>query len=126
MLVTGGALAAVPAALSVWGTKAAVVGTAVALLSTCGCRLTVRVTSAATRVVRKVMFFVPWSWRTYALPPNAYAAGWGDFADPAALYLDVGGTRPIELGWGGKETPSCDDLADRINAAIERASTPDA
>jgi hypothetical protein len=69
------------------------------------------------------MFFLPWSWRSYPDAPLAFTDGWGDFADPLALYLDVGKEgRRLELGWGGKGTPSCDDLATAFNDAVAAAA----
>ncbi len=121
-----GIILAVPVAvLTAWGAKAALLGGAAALVTWFGCRLRVDVTSERTVVVRTFAFVVPWSWRSYGEAPHAFTDGWGDFADPLALHLDLGkGERDIELGWGGQGTPSCDDLAARINEGIAGLPPP--
>lgn len=119
MLWLGPVLGVIPALFSSLGTFGMLGGGALALVTWFGCRVRVRVTDGRTRVVRTVAYLLPWSWRTYRSVPNAYADGWGDFADPSALYLELdGGARTIELGWGGRGTPSCDDLAANITRAI--------
>ncbi|MFO0640999.1 MAG: hypothetical protein U0183_17390 [Polyangiaceae bacterium] len=115
----------IPAILSVWGTSLALLGVFVSLVVWFGCRLHVHVTPTRTRVIRTVLFFVPWSWRSYRESPSAYSDGWGDFADPRSLYIDLGnGAGTIELGWQGTSSPSCDHLATDLNEAIAALGPP--
>jgi hypothetical protein len=120
----GFALGVIPALLSAWSTSAAMGGSAAALVVWFGCRLRVHVTPVRTTVVRTVMYFLPWSWRSYRDPPRAFTDGWGDFADPLALYVEVGDEgRKLELGWGGKGTPDPDHLAAEFNEAVAAAAS---
>ena len=119
----GFALGVIPALLSAWSTRAAMGGCAVALVVWFGCRIRVHVTLVRTTVVRTVMYLLPWSWRSYRHPPRAFTDGWGDFADPRALYVEVGHEgRKLELGWGGTGTPDPDNLATHFNEAVAAAA----
>lgn len=120
MAVSGLTIGIFPAILAPFGSWGAWVGVLVGLVF-CGfgCRLRVHATPTQTTVVRTVCFVVPWRWRSYASPPSAFVDGWGDFSDPLSLQLAFDGEAgALELGWGGKETPSCDALAARINDAM--------
>lgn len=114
-----------PALLSVWGTNLALLGVVASIVAWLGCRVRVDVTPTRTRVIRTVLFFVPWSWRSYRKPPSAFTDGWGDFSDPLALYLELGdGAGTIELGWQGTGSPSCDHLARELNEGIAALGPP--
>ncbi|MBK8212438.1 MAG: hypothetical protein IPK71_01705 [Myxococcales bacterium] len=113
-----------PAILSVWGANLALLGIVASLVAWLGCRVRVDVTPARTRVIRTVLFFVPWSWRSYRKPPSAFTDGWGDFSDPLALYLELGDGATIELGWQGTGSPSCDHLARELNEGIAALGPP--
>lgn len=106
--------------LFLWGIKYALIGCAILLFIWFGFRLSISVSSKRTRVVRKVAFFIPWSWTTFHGQPHAFTDGWGDFEDPEAINVELGdGKRMIELAWGDKYSGSrCDDLAAEFNNAI--------
>lgn len=54
----------------------------------------------STRIVRRVLWVVPWRTRRYDGLPDAYVDGWGDLSDPAALFVGSGeGAERVELGW---------------------------
>lgn len=120
MFCSGFVLWAVPPLLLVFGTKAALIGGAASVVTWFGFRLTVHVSPTRTRVVRRIAFFIPWSWRVYRDPPHAFTDGWGDFADPEAVNIEFGeGKRKIELAWGDKYSGTrCDDLAAEFNNAV--------
>lgn len=117
MAVSAFGIGIFPAIFAPFGGWGAGLGTLLGLLACLGARLRVHITPVGTTVVRTVLFVVPWSWRSYASPPSAFVDGWGDFSDPLSLQVALDGDA-LELGWGGKVTPSCEALADRINAAI--------
>lgn len=120
MAMSGFVLWAIGPLLLVLGTKTALIGGAVSVVAWFGFRLTVHVSPTRTRVVRKAAFFLPWSWRVYRDPPHAFTDGWGDFADPEAVNLELGeGKRKIELAWGDKHSGTrCEDLAAEFNVAV--------
>lgn len=125
MLAMGFALWVPPAVLQPWGSWAVALAAVAAPVFWLGCRLRVEVTREGTLVVRKLAYVLPWSWRRYPQPPSAFTDGWGDFADPLSLYLQLGdGTRQLELGWQGQRSPSVDDLAATLNEAFARLRSP--
>lgn len=110
--------------LSALSTKAALFGSVVALVVWFGCRLRVDVTPKRTVVIRTVVYFLPWRWRTSRDSPHAFTNGLGDLMDASVLNLGFGnGAEEITLGWEvNRRTPSCEDFAAKINEAIARLS----
>jgi hypothetical protein len=107
-----------------WGIPAAVVGGGLVLMAWLGFRLNIQVTRERTWVVRKLVWIIPWSRRSYPAPVRAFTDGWGDFADPEALNLELPGRRPLELAWGDAHSGRhCDDLAAAFNAAVAELGT---
>lgn len=105
-----------------WGVPAAIAGGAGALAAWLGFRLRVQVTPGRTEVVRKLAWIIPWSRRSYPAPACAFTDGWGDFADPEALNLEIPGRRrPLEVAWSDAGSGRhCDDIAAAFNAAVAR------
>jgi hypothetical protein len=105
-----------------WGIPAAIAGGAAVLSAWLGFRLRVQVTPDGTEVVRKLAWIIPWSRRRWPAPACAFTDGWGDFADPEALNLEIRGRRrPLELAWSDAGSGThCDDIATAFNGAVAR------
>jgi hypothetical protein len=125
MLASGFVLWPLAPLFLMWGIPAAAAGGGVVLAAWLGFRLSVQVTREGTRVVRKLAWIIPWSWRSHPAPARAFTDGWGDFADPEALNLEIPGRhRPLELAWGDAHSGTqCDDLAAAFNAAVAELRT---
>lgn len=124
MAMTGFGLWAVPPLLLLWSTGYAVIGGVAAVVVWFGFRLSIQVAPEGTRVIRTFAFVIPWTWRSYREVPHAFTDGWGDFADPESINIEVGeGKRKIEVAWGDKwSSTRCDDLAAKFNDAVAALS----
>lgn len=91
-----------------WGALAG----AVALVGSC--RVDVTVAPRRARVARRILWVVPWWWRTSREPPVVAVDGWGDLEAPEALQVD-----DITLGWNASGSGvDCDALARRFQDAV--------
>lgn len=96
------AFAIVPGLL-VLGFVSFAIGVLASLLLWASLRVVVTCDGRETLITRRVLWVVPWRSRRSVGRPDAFVDGWGDFADPAALYLasPCDGDR-LELGWSHK------------------------
>lgn len=118
MIVSGLVLWPIPVMLLARGAAMVMLGVAVTLALWLGCRLTVQITVTQTRVVRRLFYVIPWARRTYLGQGHAFTDGWGDWADPEALHVELGG-RSLELAWGDRGSGTrCSDLAEALNAEV--------
>lgn len=102
-----------------WGIGATLLGGGALLMAWLGFRLTIEVAGGQTVVVRRVAWLVRWSRSVYPATAVAFTDGWGDFADPEALRLELPGRAPLELAWSDAHSGSrCEDLAAAFNAHV--------
>lgn len=98
--VVGYVLFAVVPMLLALGVVAFVIGVVASLVGCAGLRVDVRSDGRVTRISRRFCWVIPWRDARFEGLPDAFVDGWGDFADPAALYVaGRGGEDRIELGW---------------------------
>lgn len=113
-LLSGAALLYVVLDLGLFRGAALVV---LALVVTCGLRVTVRAERGRTRVVRSLFGVLPWGIRSFEEPPSLYVDGWGDEADPEALHFACEDL-DLELCWNSRDSGvDLDALAERFHRA---------
>jgi hypothetical protein len=118
MMLSGFVLWAVPPLLLLLGYGPAGAGAVASFGLWFGFRTSVEVTAEGTLRVRKFACIVPWRRELIAAKPRAFTDGWGDFADPESLNLEIGGVT-IELAWGDATSGSLsDELAAEFIAAV--------
>lgn len=105
----------------VWGANGAgpgSVGVLITIFLAASCRVRFEVRARDAEVRRLVLWMLPWRWASLTTP-SAWEEGWGDFADPSALWIGDAGYA-MEIGWWGQGTPPIAGLVDELNTAVAK------
>lgn len=103
-----------------WHVCSSLLAVSALLFAPLGCRFNLKVTHTHARMVRRILWIIPWRIEESCRLPAVYTDGWGDWADPEALVVDMRRDRaPVEVAWGGARSGNlADEIADGFTHAV--------